>query len=272
AGVKPVYIFDGKPPELKRRTISERVEVRAKAAAQWKKAKAAGDLEGARKYAQASSRLTEEIVEDSKRLLRAMGVPFVDAPSEGEAQAAWMAREGKVDFCSSQDYDALLFGAPQLIRNLTVSGRRKLPGKNIYIEVEPELISLEKTLEHLGIEHKQLIWIGILIGTDFNDGVKGIGPKKALKIVKEAKTLADAVEASKGEFEVEPAEVEKLFLHPPVDEKVEVRFGNPDKKELIEFLCKEHDFSDSRVEGVVDAIAKKASEKGEQSSLGKWVK
>ena len=272
AGVKPVYVFDGKPPELKRSTIEGRMRVREEASERWQKAKAAGELEDARKYAQASSRLTKEMVGEGKRLLSAMGVPVVEAPSEGEAQAAWMAREGKVELCSSQDYDALLFGAPQLVRNLTLSGRRKLPGKNVYVEVEPELIELEASLNALGIDRSKLIWIGILVGTDFNEGVRGIGPKKALKIVKEAGSLSEAVGASNGEFEVEPAEVEKFFLHPPVDEKAEIRFGEPDRKEIIDFLCKEHDFSEDRVSGVVDSIARRAGEKGEQSSLGKWVR
>jgi len=270
AGVKPVYVFDGKPPKLKRRTIEERAGVRANARERWQKAKAAGDMEGARKYAQASSRLTREMVDEGKILLKAMGVPCVDAPSEGEAQAAWMAHEKKVELCSSQDYDSLLFGAPQLARNITVSGRRKLPGKSIYVEVEPELIDLEESLKELGIGRKQLIWIGILVGTDFNEGVKGIGPKKALKIVKDAGSLEEAVEASKGEFEVEPAEVEKFFLSPPVDKNVKVEFGKPDRKEMMEFLCKEHDFSENRIAGTADAIVKKANEKGQQTGLGKW--
>ncbi|MDO8339403.1 MAG: flap endonuclease-1 [Candidatus Burarchaeum sp.] len=269
-GIKPIYVFDGKPPALKHRTIAERVEVRLQASEKWQKAKAAGDLEGARKYAQASSRLTGEMVAESKELLEAMGLPFVQAPSEGEAQAAWMAREHKVDLCCSQDFDALLFGAPQLARNLTISGRRKLPGKDVYVDVEPELIDLEASLKALGIDRNKLIWIGILIGTDFNEGVKGIGPKKALKIVQGAGNLAEAVEASKGEFEVEPSEIENFFLHPPIEENVNVEFGMPDRKKLVEFLCRKHDFSEERIGGVADAIAKKANEKGEQSSLERW--
>ena len=270
-GIKPIYVFDGQPPALKGRVLGERAEIRLAANEKWQKAKAAGDFEGARKYAQASSRLTGEMVAESKELLEAMGLPFVQAPSEGEAQAAWMAREHKVDLCCSQDFDALLFGAPQLARNLTISGRRKLPGKDVYVDVEPELIDLEASLKALGIDRKKLIWIGILIGTDFNEGVKGIGPKKALKIVQGVSSLAEAVEASKGEFEVEPAEIEQFFLHPPVEENAKVEFGVPDRKKLVEFLCKKHDFSEERIGGVADAIAKKASEKGEQSSLGNWV-
>ncbi len=270
-GIKPVYVFDGKPPQFKEKEIEQRMQVRQEARERWKKAKAAGELEDARKYAQASSRLTKEMVAEGEELLKYMGIPVVQAPSEGEAQAAYMTKEGIVDVCSSQDYDSLLFGAPCLVRNLTVSGRRKLPGKSTYVEVEPERIELEKTLNQLGIDRKRLIWMGILMGTDYNKGVKGIGPKKALKIVKEAESLEQAVKGSKGEFEIEPGKIEKFFLQPPVEEKIELKFGEPDVEKIKEFLCKKHDFSESRVRGTVEALAKKAREKGQQSSLGDWV-
>ncbi len=271
-GVKPVYVFDGRPPALKGRTLGERHDVRRAAAEKWEEAKKQGDEAGARKYAMASTRLSREMVEESKVLLRAMGVPVVQAPGEGEAQAAEMARSGLVDFCASQDFDSLLFGAPKLVRNLTMSGKRKLPGKDVYVDVEPELIDLDASLKALGIDRQRLVWIGILVGTDFNEGVKGIGPKKALRIVKEAATLEAAVAKSGGVFEVEPKRVEDIFLKPDVDEKTEIEFGLPDKTKLIEVLCKEHDFAEERIGGTVDAIVKKAGEKGEQSGLGSWIK
>lgn len=271
-GVRPVYVFDGKPPDLKGRTLGERHEVRSAAAEKWEDAKKRGAEADARKYAMASTRLTRTMIEESKRLLEAMGVPVVQAPGEGEAQAAGMAHTGSVDFCASQDYDSLLFGAPKLVRNMTMSGRRKLPGKEVYVEVEPELIDLDASLKALGIDRKRLVWLGILVGTDFNEGVKGIGPKKALKIVREAATLKAAVAKSGGVFEVEPERVEKIFLEPDVDGKVEVEFGVPDRKKLVEFLCKEHDFSEERIGSTIDAIVKKAAEKGEQSGLDSWIK
>jgi len=271
-GVKPVYVFDGKPPALKGRTLGERHDVRSAAAEKWEEAKKKGDEAGARKYAMASTRLTFAMIEESKLLLKAMGVPVVQAPGEGEAQAAWMAHAALVDFCASQDFDSLLFGAPKLVRNLTMSGKRKLPGKDVYVDVEPELIDLNASLKALGIDRKRLVWIGILVGTDFNEGVKGIGPKKALKIVKEAATLKAAVAKSGGVFEVEPERVEEIFLKPDVDEKTQIEFGLPNKTKLIEVLCKEHDFAEERIGGTADAIIKKANEKGEQSGLGSWIK
>jgi len=268
-GVKPIYIFDGKPPAMKKTTLGERHVVREEAQERWKAAKAAGDLEGARKYAQASSRLTPEMVAESKKLLEYMGVPHVQAPSEGEAQAAQMANKKEVDLCSSQDYDALLFGAPQLARNITISGRRKVPGRDVYVEVEPEVIDLERSLAALGINRKQLIWLAILIGTDFNEGVKGYGPKKALKLVKECASLSACVAKSGGVFEIEPKEVEEFFLNPPTVDS-EFEFGEPDVEKIISFLCSEHGFSEDRVKSAVEAMAKKAKETGEQSTLGKW--
>ncbi|MEX2750246.1 MAG: FEN1 family endonuclease, partial [Candidatus Freyarchaeota archaeon] len=122
-GIKPVYVFDGEPPELKLETVEERVKVRREAAKRWEEALEKGDLEEARKFAQASSKLTDEIVEESKRLLEAMGVPYVQAPSEGEAQASYMARRGDAWGVASQDYDSLLYDSPRLVRNLTISGR-----------------------------------------------------------------------------------------------------------------------------------------------------
>jgi len=179
-GVRPVYVFDGKPPELKEKTLEKRKEVREKARERWEKALAEGNVEEARKYGQASTRLTAEMVVDAKELLDAMGIPYVQAPSEGEAQAAYMAAKGDVWASGSQDYDSLLFGAPRLVRNLAIEGRRKLPGKDVYVPIHPELIVLGDVLEQLGIDRRKLIWIGILIGTDFNEKVPGVGPKRAL--------------------------------------------------------------------------------------------
>jgi flap endonuclease-1 len=269
-GIRPVYVFDGKPPDLKSKTLGERSAIRTAAQGKWEEAKARGAEADARKFAMASTRLTRPMIDECKILLDAMGVPHVQAPSEGEAQAAWMAHEGIVEYSASQDYDSLLFGAPKLVRNLTISGRRKLPGKDVYVDVEPELIVLDDALQKLGINRKQLVWLGILVGTDFNDGVKGIGPKKALKIVKDAPTLQVAVAKSGGIFEVEPEAVEEIFLNPPIDRKAEVNFGRPDKARIVKFMCGEHDFSEERIGGVVDAMAKKLDEKGSQSSLGQW--
>lgn len=263
AGVKPVYVFDGKPPESKLATILGRISIRKAAKEKWEKAKEAGEVEEARKWAQASTRLTKEMVDNSKELLDAMGIPWVQAPGEGEAQAAFIAEQGDVWGSASQDYDSLLFGSPVLLRNLAVTGRRKLPGKNIYVTVEPETIVLEKTLSGLGISREQLVDIAILVGTDYNDGVHGIGPKKALAFVKEGKSLDEVYE---GDFE----SIRKIFLKPDVTKKYKIEWKQPDSGRLENFLVKEHAFSPDRIKNSIDTLEAQASQKATQSRLDLW--
>jgi flap endonuclease-1 len=194
---------------------------------EFEKAKEAGDIEMMRSKAMATTRITKDIVESGRKLLELMGIGCIKAPSEGEAQASWMASSGLVYAAGSQDYDTMLFGAPRVVRNLTFSGRRKLPMKNIYVNVEPEIMELQKTLDDLGISRDQLIWIGILIGTDFNEGVDGVGPKTALKIAKASKTIAEVEEYVTGKlkksFELDIREVEELFKNPEVREVDRIR-------------------------------------------------
>ena len=199
-GIRPIYVFDGKPPDEKKNVLDERKAHKTEAEAAWKAALEKGNMEEARKAAQATSRLTQKMAGEAKELLTYMGIPVVEAPSEGEAQASQMVIEGTADAVASQDYDCLLFGAPLLLRNLSIGGRRKLPGKSEYVDVQPEFIALEDALSTLGITRQQLIWMGILVGTDFDEGVKGIGPKKALKIVKESKSMKEAAEKAKCEL------------------------------------------------------------------------
>ncbi|MCD6466262.1 flap endonuclease-1 [Candidatus Bathyarchaeota archaeon] len=251
-GIKPIYVFDGVPPALKEAEIKRRMKVKEEAVKKYEAALKEGKIEEARKYAQMTSRLKDYMTEDAKRLLTLMGVPWVQAPSEGEAQAAHLAKRGDADYCASQDYDSILFGAPRLLRNLTISGRRKLPRKNVYVEVVPEIIELQKVLKKLEITHEQLIDIGILIGTDFNpEGIKGIGPKNALKIIKTYGSLEAALPMLKAqygaEFPVEPAKIKEIFLHPDVTDNYEIAWKEPDVEGIIDFLCGEKDFSESRV-------------------------
>ena len=177
-GVLPVWVFDGKPPERKIGTIRQRIVAKEKAEEQWQEALAAGDLETARRRAAQTSRLTRPMVEELRQLLQALGVPFVQAPGEGEAQAAVMAARGTVWATGSEDYDSLLFGSPRLVRGLAARGRGgATPGA--------QLIDRSELLSSLGISDEELILLGIVMGTDFNDGVRGYGPKKSLKLVQE---------------------------------------------------------------------------------------
>ena len=272
-GIKPAFVFDGKPPELKTEEIVRRVKVKEKAREDYKEAVERGDFVEARKFAQATSRLSIDMVQQAKDLLGAMGVPCIQAPSEGEAQAAFMTRKGDAWATVSQDYDALLFGSPRLVRNLTISGRRKLPNKRVYIDIEPEMLRLEDTLAELKLTRERLIDLGILLGTDFNpDGFKGIGPKKAFKIITEAGTLESAIEKRM----IEPDEkfdfkaIREIFLNPKTTNDYRLEWGSVDRVAVTRMLCEEFDFSPERIGGALDRIEKTSKELKKQPNLEKW--
>jgi len=270
AGVKPVYVFDGRYPILKRKTVEQRKVVRAEAEVEWKRALEAGRVEDARKFAQRAGRVDTEMIDQAKTLLDVIGVPWVQAPGEGEAQAARLVQRGDAWAAASQDFDSLLFGAPTLVRNLAITGRRKLPGKDVYIEVVPEVIELEKVLGELGVTREQLVDVGILIGTDFNEGIKGIGPKKALELVKKHGSMTEIVKTELGgKFEVNPMDVREIFLKPDVTDKYGLKWGDPDPEKIKSFLCGEHGFSDERVQSGIDKLMKGKAERG-QAQIEKW--
>lgn len=270
-GVRPVYVFDGKPPELKAAELERRMKVRREAEQKYMEALERGELEEARIYAQQASYLTSSMVDDSKKLLNLMGVPWVQAPADGEAQAAYMAIKGDVWATASQDYDSLLYGAPRLVRNVTISGRRKLPRRDEYVEVKPELIELDKLLNYYGISKRQLVYIGLLIGTDFNPGgVKGVGPKRALKLVKELVDLDTIAKTVGWDFPTRPADVARIFLEPETTDNYEVVWRAPDKDGVIQFLCDEHQFSRERVLGALERLEKAYLTTLRQRTLEAW--
>src|SRR3989338_8440308 len=150
-GIKPIYVFDGKPVDLKKTTTEERRNARAEAKKEWEKALERGDFEAAKKYAQRSVTVTDDIIKSGKELLEAMGVPCIQAPNEGEALCSLMCTNGDAYITSSQDYDVLLFKSPRLVRNLSISGRKKR-GKD-YVMINPEILTLNDVLEKLSLNH-----------------------------------------------------------------------------------------------------------------------
>lgn len=252
AGIKSLFVWDGTPPKLKEPTLAHRKEMRKKAERKWAKARAEGKR--AMVYAQAASKLTTEMVQESIQLLDYMGIPSVHAPSEGEAQLAMMALEKDIWASASQDWDSLLFNSSRLVRNLSISGRRKLPRKRVFIEVKPELVELTTVLNSLEITREQLIIIGILIGTDYNPGVKGIGPKTALRLVKKFENLDDIVANVKWTAKVEAREVLNFFLNPPITKNYELKWTEPNIDKLVEFMVIDHNFSRKRVEKVATTL------------------
>jgi len=255
-GIRPVYVFDGTPPAFKQATIESRRMVRDQAHARWEEALDRGEVAEAYKQARSSSKVDAEVISTSKTLVRLLGLPVVDAPSEGEAQAAEMVCRGDARYVVSQDYDTLLFGAPLLVRNLTVSGKRKLHGRTI--SVSPERIILPDLLKGLSLTRDDLIRIAILVGTDFNAGARGIGAKTALKIVR------------KGEFEATIDEklpdldceaVLDFFRHPPVTGHYSLSWGTPDHDGVMKMLCDGYDFAPDRVEKALEGMHRKKGQK-----------
>ncbi|MFH0929513.1 MAG: flap endonuclease-1 [Candidatus Aenigmatarchaeota archaeon] len=264
--VRLVWVFDGEKPDLKTMTIEERKERKKEAYKKWQEALALGNLEEAKKAAQMTSSLTSEMIDESKRLLEYMGIPVVQAPSEGEAQCAYMCQKKLVYSVASQDSDSLLFNSPRLIRNLSITGKRKIPGRNSYIEVKPELIELKGVLKALGITREQLVVLGILVGSDYNPGIKGIGPKKALKLVAKEKTLEKVLKKIEWDYDTPAQSVYDFYLNPPVKD-VDVKFRQSEPEKILKFLVDEHDFSQDRIEKVIKTITE-----DKQKSLGSWFK
>jgi flap endonuclease-1 len=270
-GIKPVYVFDGKPPSLKSAEIERRKQIKRDATIKYEHAISEGKYEEAKKYAQQTSILKDEMVADSKKLLGLFGIPFVQAPSEGEATAAHMTITGQAYASASQDFDSLLFGAKKLVRNFTNSGRRKLPNRNTTIEVEPEIIDLNKTLTELGVTREQLVDIGILIGTDFNpDGFERIGPKTALKAIKQYQRLEDIPQIQEKLEQVDFKQIRDIFLNPQVGDVPELKFGDVDYQGIVNYLTKERNFSQERVETSLNRLRKSFEKKSH--TLEQWFK
>jgi len=247
-----VFVFDGKPPVLKLEEIARRRSIKERYDAEHALAIEAGDLAKAYSKATMTSRLTRDMTDEARELLKLMGLPVIQAPSEGEAQASHMARRSSVWAAASKDYDCLLFGAPRLLRFLTISGKEFLPSKGAFRAITPELIEASTLLGHYGLTREQLIDVAILIGTDFNDGVKGIGPKKALKLVAEFGSIDSMPTDIRESLGPRVQDTREIFLNPAVTDDYEIRFAEPDLDGIVHFLCVEREFSRERVTAALE--------------------
>ena len=256
-GIKPIYVFDGDSSEHKAKTLEQRKAIKEEAMEKWEEAKAAGNIEEARKFAIRTSRMSPYILESSKKLLEYMGIPYVQAKGEGEAQGAYMVEQGDAWAVASQDYDCLLFGAPRIIRNLTLSGGLS----NL------EYLELEKVLEELELSREQLIDVALMVGTDFNEGIHGIGAKTGLKLIRNNSLEDILVQKGITEVNVEPDELRDIFLNHEVNTDYKIKFKSAKKDQLVEFMCEEHGFSESRVLNVTEKLKKLSST---QKSLEDW--
>ncbi|MHA1822030.1 MAG: flap endonuclease-1 [Promethearchaeota archaeon] len=274
--IKPVYIFDGPPHELKLKTIEERRQRRKEEKKKMEEAIDGGEIEDARKHAQATSKLTSTMIEESKDLLTYMGVPYVVAAHDGEAEAARLIISGDVWASSSQDYDSLLFGAKRLIRNLNINRKKKLG--NTYVEVEIEYYLLDKVLETLKITQDQLIDIGILVGLDFFEGIHGVGEKTALKLIREYGSIEKIIE-NKVEIKKKPIEIDldllnkirRIFKHIEKPEiEPNLKWSLPKSDKIKELLVEKHNFNKERIENALKRLIKKRTQK-QQVSLDSFL-
>ena len=260
--IKPVYVFDGKAPELKKKTQEERINIKKESERKYEEAKKMGDMETAKKYASRTSHLTKDIIESSKKLLTYMGIPYVQAITEGEAQASYMVSKNDAWAVVSQDYDCLQFGATRILRNFKLSARQS---KDL------QIIYLDKTLEQLDLTREQLIDVAILVGTDFNEGIHGIGPKKGLKLIHKHQTLENVLNALDKEIEVDPDEIRDIFMNKEVVDDYDLTFKDPEEDRLLDFLCGDHDFEEKRtIEAIEKLIKGNTPQHNPQTSLEQW--
>ena len=274
--IQPVFIFDGKPPVFKEAEISTRRQSKIIAKQKQQEAIVKGEMEEAMKYAQATSKITPEILEDTKRLLAFFGIPIIHAPSEAEAQGAWLTIHGIIDAMASQDYDSFLFGCPHVIRNLGISQRRKLPNQRKFIEVPTEKILLQDLLSELKLKDRtQLILLGLLIGTDYNPkGIKGIGPKTALKLVRQFRTLEPLLNYLESKYDINeifpfpPQILVDYFDTPEIAEIDELTISKPNTKKIQNFLVNERNFRLERIERQIKILKKSSNQSTLDSFFG----
>jgi flap endonuclease-1 len=262
-GIKLAFVFDGKPPELKQRERARRRELKKEAELKYEEAVEEKDIDSMKKYGGRTVRLTKDLIDESKQLLEYLGLPVIQAPSEGEAQAAYMVKKGDAYATVSQDYDTLLHCSEKLIRNLSIAGKKK---KGLTYETfKPQIINLAETLNNVGIDQNQLIVLAILIGTDYNPGgIKGIGPKNALKLVKKYGSDFDALfkEVKTG---FNWTEVYYQIKKMPVTDDYKLEWKEINVTQLIEFLLK-REFSEERIESSLKRLVKSKKAK-QQTSL-----
>jgi len=267
--MKPVFVFDGPPNPLKRKTIAIRREARKKAEVEYAEAVSKKDYSTAWSKAVMTGRVTKSVLDDSKRLLDLLGIPWLEALEDAEAQASYMAAKGDVWAVGSKDYDCLLFGAPILARYLTLTGREWLPVQKISRPLIPELIKLEENLTLLGITREQLVDLAILIGTDFNQGVKGIGPKKALGLVREYGRIEQMPMEIRSNLSEDLDSVRQTFLNPRVVDNYQLKRTQPDPQGLVEFLSNERGFSKERVHSMT--LRMTGTHKKTDAGLENWL-
>eukprot|EP01134_Creolimax_fragrantissima_P006520 CFRG6520T1 len=268
-GIKPVYVFDGKPPEMKSVELVKRTQRRDNTEKELAEAKEAGVAEDVEKYSRRLTKVTKQHNEECKQLLKLMGVPYVDAPSEAEAQCAQLVKDKKVFATATEDMDSLTFGSLILVRHLTFSEARKMPIQEFH---------LDKVLEELDMSMDEFIDLCILMGCDYCNTIKGIGPKRALELIKKHKNIETVLEnIDSKKYPIEEGwpykAAREFFKNPEVTggENIEFKWTAPDEEGLIKFMCDEKDFNEDRIRSGIAKLtkAKKGSAQGRLDSFFK---
>lgn len=264
--IRLAFVFDGKAPDLKNEERERRAGLKQEAVRKYKQAADEGDIELMKKYASRTVTLTKDMVEEAKEIIAALGQPIIQAPSEGEAQASYMVKKGEFYALLSQDTDGLIFGSPKIIKNLSVSKKKKKTGTSAYISVNPELVDLSLNLNNLGIDIDQLIVVAILCGTDFNvGGVKGIGPKKALSLIKKhGKDFESLFKEAEWDsfFNYNWQTVFNTIKDIPVTDNYDLAWKSIDEKKIYAILVDKYEFSKERVEKAMADLTKKQAQRG----------
>ncbi|KAG6460615.1 hypothetical protein O3G_MSEX012100 [Manduca sexta] len=253
-GIKPVYVFDGKPPEMKSHQLNKRAERREEAEKELQKATEAGDQASIEKFNRRLVKVTRHHSEEAKELLKLMGIPVVDAPCEAEAQCAALVKSGKVFAAATEDMDALTFGAPVLLRHLTFSEARKMPVQEFH---------LDHVLQGLELNHDEFIDLCILLGCDYCGSIRGIGPKRAVELIRQHRTLDNVLRNIDTQKYTPPENwdyelARKLFIEPEVTDPkdIELKWSDPDEEGLVKFLCGDRQFNEERVRNGAKKLAR----------------
>ena len=258
----PIFCFDGRVSELKRLITKDQLNDFRFVQKWYKEAIDSGNKTVAREIAMSKEYMWQNIILESKQLLGALGVPYVESPASAESQCVYLVKQKVAHYSNSQDYDSLLFGCPSLIQNLSKSLRRKVQGKWKYAKITPVLINLKKTLKKLEITQFQLVDIGLLIGTDYFSGIKGLGPKKSLAFIKKYKQVENIINRERDKYDFSALtpetikKVRKLFLFPDVNNMTDTyHWNHPHKSSVLTLLCEEHHLNKERVENSLDKLS-----------------
>ena len=272
-GIKPTFVFDGVSNELKNKTKQERRDKRKDAKKNYELAASEHNLEDMQKYAKMSATINEKIILESKELLSALGISYIDSPGEAEAQISYMTNKDLFDYTVSQDYDCILFGSPNLLKNIGSSGKKKVPFKKIYVDVFPYVLESESVFSSLEINRQKIIWLSMLIGTDFNDKVEKIGPKTALKLVKEYNSFEEIIkylESKKLEVNFDYKEIQDIFLNPNINEDPKIITSDFDKNRIEKILIDKANFEETRINNFLKTVIEKKEENNKQKAISDW--